>query len=174
MTITPIETTYKGYRFRSRLEARWAVFFDAMGIKFVYEPDTFDLDGTCYLPDFWLPTWKMFVEIKPIEPTEEQLEKCFKLSELTDKDVLLIAGQPWTGEYKVYVFFGGGGGIPKKCHSFLDNSECYLADKKKGLPRTFIHTSSSLDPLGDIIFTKSKAPKIIKAFTAARQERFGA
>lgn len=25
-----IETEYKGYRFRSRLEARWAVFFDTL------------------------------------------------------------------------------------------------------------------------------------------------
>lgn len=28
-TIKPIETRYKGCRFRSRPEARWAVFFDA-------------------------------------------------------------------------------------------------------------------------------------------------
>lgn len=27
--IKAIDTYYKGYRFRSRLEARWAVFFDA-------------------------------------------------------------------------------------------------------------------------------------------------
>ena len=27
-SIKPIETKYNGYRFRSRLEARWAVFFD--------------------------------------------------------------------------------------------------------------------------------------------------
>jgi hypothetical protein len=27
-----IETFYRGYRFRSRLEARWAVLFDALGI----------------------------------------------------------------------------------------------------------------------------------------------
>ena len=38
MNIKPIETIYKGYRFRSRLEARWAVFFDALGIEYEYEP----------------------------------------------------------------------------------------------------------------------------------------
>jgi hypothetical protein len=31
--IVAIPTRYKGYHFRSRLEARWAVFFDALGIK---------------------------------------------------------------------------------------------------------------------------------------------
>ena len=48
-----IETCYNGYRFRSRLEARWAVFFDALGVKYEYEPEGFELDdGTWYLPDF--------------------------------------------------------------------------------------------------------------------------
>ena len=48
-----IETQYKGYRFRSRLEARWAVFFDALGLSWEYEPEGFELpDGTRYLPDF--------------------------------------------------------------------------------------------------------------------------
>ena len=32
-TIAAIETEYCGYRFRSRLEARWAVFLDALGIE---------------------------------------------------------------------------------------------------------------------------------------------
>lgn len=51
--IKAIETEYKGYRFRSRLEARWAVFFDALGIKWEYEPQGFLLpSGLQYLPDF--------------------------------------------------------------------------------------------------------------------------
>lgn len=37
--ITPIETIYKGYRFRSRLEARWAVYLDACGADWEYEPE---------------------------------------------------------------------------------------------------------------------------------------
>ena len=74
--IKAIETTYKGYRFRSRLEARWAVFFDTMGIPWKYENEGYqkeiDTDlGTKiirYLPDFFLPSrWGkggMFVEVK--------------------------------------------------------------------------------------------------------------
>jgi hypothetical protein len=34
----PIPTRYDGYLFRSRLEARWAVFFKTPGIFYVYEP----------------------------------------------------------------------------------------------------------------------------------------
>lgn len=50
-----IQTEYKGYLFRSRLEARWAVFFDSCGVKWEYEPEGYDLgDGIHYLPDFLL------------------------------------------------------------------------------------------------------------------------
>ena len=65
--IRPIETRYKGYRFRSRLEARWAVFFDAMGVRFEYEKEGFHLpSGRLYLPDFWLPSLGCWAEIKPV------------------------------------------------------------------------------------------------------------
>jgi hypothetical protein len=65
-TIKAIETRYNGYRFRSRLEARWAVFFDALGVKYEYEPEGFKLpNGIQYLPDFWLPQSRSWVEIKP-------------------------------------------------------------------------------------------------------------
>lgn len=63
-TIQAIETEYNGYRFRSRLEARWAVFFDACGIEYQYEIDGYDVDGKYYLPDFFLPETKTFVEVK--------------------------------------------------------------------------------------------------------------
>ena len=74
--IKAIETTYKGYRFRSRLEARWAVFFDTLGIPWKYENEGYEkevdtVDGIKnlrYLPDFFLPSrWGkggMFVEVK--------------------------------------------------------------------------------------------------------------
>lgn len=67
MSIKPIETFYNGYRFRSRLEARWAVFFDHCGIKYEYEPEGFALsDGEKYLPDFYLPEQDTYVEVKGI------------------------------------------------------------------------------------------------------------
>jgi hypothetical protein len=63
--ITAIETEYAGCRFRSRIEARWAVFFDHLQITWRYESEGFVLeDGTCYLPDFYLPEQELWVEIK--------------------------------------------------------------------------------------------------------------
>lgn len=50
-----IQTWYKGIKFRSRLEARWAVLFDTIDAEWEYEPEGFkSSDGTCYLPDFVL------------------------------------------------------------------------------------------------------------------------
>jgi hypothetical protein len=51
-----IQTQYDGYKFRSRTEARWAVFFNSLDIEFQYEPEGFVLPSDeCYLPDFYLP-----------------------------------------------------------------------------------------------------------------------
>lgn len=64
-TVTALETTYAGCRFRSRLEARWAVFLDKLGIQWRYEPQGFELpSGECYLPDFHLPDLDLWVEVK--------------------------------------------------------------------------------------------------------------
>lgn len=66
--IKAIETVYKGFRFRSRLEARWAVFFDELGVRWEYEREGYDLGGVRYLPDFWLPGERMHVEVKAGPP----------------------------------------------------------------------------------------------------------
>jgi hypothetical protein len=64
--IKPIETLDRGYRFRSRLEARWAVFFDRCRESFAYEHEGFRLPSGPYLPDFFFPHRQGFVEVKPI------------------------------------------------------------------------------------------------------------
>ena len=93
--IAPIETTYRGYRFRSRLEARWAVFFDAAGIAWEYEPDGYRLDSRSYLPDFWLSQLEAFVEIKPTKSAcEEAIPLMKQLVEKTLKRGLIIGGSP--------------------------------------------------------------------------------
>ena len=75
-----IETSYKGYRFRSRTEARWAIFFDAVGISYQYEPEGFDLgEHGCYLPDFRIPSANAWVEIKGCKPTDHEFELAYQL-----------------------------------------------------------------------------------------------
>lgn len=67
MTSRGLPGEYGGTRFRSHLEARWAIFFDQLGIKWEYEPQGFVTDGSAYLPDFLVfaacgPLW---AEVKP-------------------------------------------------------------------------------------------------------------
>lgn len=87
-----IETAYKGYRFRSRLEARWAVFFDALGLRWEYEPEGYELPSGRYLPDFFVH-WSgkkserlrqygrcgYWVEIKGDPPTSEEVDRLQKV-----------------------------------------------------------------------------------------------
>lgn len=65
-----IETVYRGYEFRSRLEAKWAAFFDLCGWKWSYEPPEFD----GWIPDFALGELATLVEIKPFFHVDEWRE----------------------------------------------------------------------------------------------------
>jgi hypothetical protein len=61
-----IDTFYNNHFFRSRLEARWAVYFDSLQEKWEYEPEGFLLEnGVKYLPDFYIPSLDSYVEVKP-------------------------------------------------------------------------------------------------------------
>lgn len=101
MGFRALPTWHDGVKYRSRLEARWSVFFKAIGTKAVYEPQGFVTDGTAYLPDFLIfaasgPLW---AEIKPewgVDPDGEERWRKFagqrphpRLSRS-----VLMAGQP--------------------------------------------------------------------------------
>lgn len=95
--LKPIETLYKGYHFRSRLEARYAVFFDSMKSQWTYETEGYNLsNGERYLPDFKLftpqgePIW---IEVKPsnikTDPKFVQFQKDCEMQR-----TMLVSGDP--------------------------------------------------------------------------------
>ncbi len=93
-----IPVTYKGNTFRSHLEARWAVFFDLLGLKYEYEPALERVQtGLCeevlYAPDFHLESesFDLMVEIKPKEPEESELIKAAAWAKELN-DVLILFG----------------------------------------------------------------------------------
>lgn len=94
--IKPIETIYKGHRFRSRLEARWAVFFDSLDLPYEYELEGYELgDGLRYLPDFFLPDLGVHVEVKPHDKlSKKDIRKLVTFAGPGDKPTLLIVGSP--------------------------------------------------------------------------------
>lgn len=87
-----IPADFGGVRFRSRLECRYAILWDLLGIQWEYEPDL-SLDG--YIPDFVLdaelygsPTGSgpLLVEVRPVIDPEGFREPIAK-----------IARSGWTG-----------------------------------------------------------------------------
>jgi len=100
-----IQTWYKGIKFRSRTEARWAVLFDKLSIEWEYEVEGFVMkDGICYLPDFWLPEFEggMYAEVKG-RFTKEEKKLCRDLCFQSGHKVLLCEGIPSLREYEFLV-----------------------------------------------------------------------
>lgn len=148
-----IETRYAGCRFRSRLEARWAVFFDTLGIEWRYEPERYvSTDGHHrYMPDFLVPSVG-YIEIKPTEAPEEW--------------AYLV---PWAGEIyrnerrELWVLAGD---IPQRVIPQAQNLQSWV------LPQSYIGMHDGfrlLHGIGD--FTKSRATAN-GALQRARSARF--
>jgi len=98
----PIQTKFDGHLFRSRLEARWAVFFKHQNLSYSYEPEGFKLKAGNYLPDFFVftacsdPKSKLnyWVEIKPYGIGEPNDPRYFELVEKSGFPLFVLAGQP--------------------------------------------------------------------------------
>jgi len=125
-TIKSIPTKYSGYTFRSRLEARVAVFFDQLRLSWEYEPEGYDLPiNGWYLPDFLLKKneklkYDIWVECKGKEPT---IEEDNKLNELACTTGILggffISSETFKTNYRTLTTY------PEKVHfngkSFYDH-----------------------------------------------------
>lgn len=180
--IKAIETVYNGYRFRSRLEARWAVFFTHLGLIYQYEPEGYDLSGIWYLPDFWLPALDCWVEVKAQEPTEEEVHKAKLLGETTCHKAVIVWQEGDIGEYALpedwsrlpgdgywlvwphwgnfyqFCFCESCGAVGLEFEGRSDRMKCKTNGCEKSLHgdkgRNFDH------------------PRLVAAYTAARQARF--
>jgi hypothetical protein len=91
-----IPTIYNGIEYRSRTEARWAVFMDAAECPFLYEPEGFDLgEHGFYIPDFYLPLCDLFVEIKPSIPVPGRSSPTEEFAKITKKPIVTFCGPPF-------------------------------------------------------------------------------
>ncbi len=101
-SIKPIQTRYNGRFYRSRLEARWATFFDSIGIKFEYELEGYELsNGQRYLPDFYLPTFDggLWCEVKPLGG---DFFKAKKFCDDYEENMWFCEGMPDKAIYRIY------------------------------------------------------------------------
>lgn len=103
--VESLRTTWRGIEYRSRTEARWAVFFDALGIHFAYEPQSFRLStGSNYLPDFYLTHFSAWFEVKPAHDaivTDECVKARTLAKDQTDRKVWLAMGVPAADKFNV-------------------------------------------------------------------------
>jgi hypothetical protein len=91
--IQALPTIYDGVRYRSRIEARWAIFMDTLSIEHEYEREGFDCgNGVYYLPDFWLPALKVWIEVKGELPTPGEERKAVLLANGTGHPVYTAVG----------------------------------------------------------------------------------
>lgn len=136
----PIPTTYKGVEFRSRLEARWAAFFDQMRWPWIFEP--IDLDG--WFPDFLLRTRmppNVLVEVKPFTTLREFEDAgvCEKIAKAMnscnrDEEVLLLGLAPFWEKSEV---FGGGLKLGWLQENYADFSQDFSATGWDLAPLTY-------------------------------------
>jgi hypothetical protein len=126
-----VPTRYANVTFRSKTEARWALFLDLLGITWKYEPQGFVVtvikdrkihDSFAYLPDFKISsetTWMTdandatvkhradwWLEVKGPEPTPRERYKCEKLSEAANVPVMLVSGG-FSERPRSYIFAAG-------------------------------------------------------------------
>lgn len=189
--IKAIETRYKGYRFRSRLEARWAVFFDSLKLEWEYEPEGYYLgNGELYLPDFKLTclkehldiTQELFVEIKSNQEHEftKGLEKARNFYMTTGFSILVLSGSPYHKNYNGIGFFKEWVGTHIEFLSLWTDptiSFCFRAIELKTPPLPFsermkylilLKTNSSIQNN----LSNLKRDFIDEAYVAARSARF--
>ncbi len=147
---------------------------DALGIPFQYEKEGFELNGVRYLPDFYLPKLKAWIEVKGTETSQEERNKAESLCATTKENVYIFIGPPshewisgaqsaevirlpceWTD---CQVSYDDG-------HEWCECAECGCVEIQFGgkAERNSCHHNSGL----------YRSPRLEAAFFSAMRERFG-
>lgn len=98
-SIVSLPSIYRGVEFRSRMEARWAAYFDLLQILWIYEPDGIRLPSGNYCPDFQIKpleysSW-FYAEVKPTGEAADFIEpKLIELAEACGGLVYCLIGNP--------------------------------------------------------------------------------
>ena len=137
-------TRYMGEQFRSRLEARWAVFLHHYKriLKWGYETHHLTLTDNAdsvldnYTPDFsfyWakFPKMLIFLEVKPTKPNKEYFKRLSEFSKYADQPIILAYGSFYKTQ-PIIIIFGPLGGMGKAIPLNLAFHKCTSAIKKAG------------------------------------------
>lgn len=173
-TIAAKPTLYNGTRFRSRLEARWAAFFDAIGREWIYEPDLPELGPVQYQPDF-LTTKShgeglTIIEVKPDLEADQTIkllrdERWHRVANLTKCNFVILFGTPgkWLEGQVVDVGHYGAQWVPdQEPVHHVEFAECLICDQVN-IYRDGVATCHRPPPTG----------AMLRAFGAVRDTSFG-
>ena len=162
MPVTALQTNYKGYAFRSRLEARMAVILDELGWTWSYEPEGFSTAHGNYLPDFRVShPHPMWIEVKGPAPTEAEKMKLREVAAATETLGVFFVGtttREWHTFPEEWLHASGGG--PTEGHlpfCFPQFPKGWLMDMDK-------HTST---------FFSIEFEALQQAYQVAKAHRFG-
>lgn len=85
---------HQGYKLRSYTELMWARLMDALDIFYLYEPHLLQVEGCKYLPDFYLPSADMYLEVKGAWPTDVEKAKAEQALAATGRPVVFLVSRP--------------------------------------------------------------------------------
>lgn len=170
-------TIYKGYLFASRLECRWVYYLDLLGVPWEYEKEAYDLDGLVYIPDLWLNTLRLWLEIKGEIIDDKRglliMEKAKRLAILSGFPVVLTFNDPYDMKC---VTFGIRGGVYMDSHfSLCPHCGCFgLMVKAPSGPR-FLCPDKASHTETPLTLTTARAlhRSFFDTAMAARRKKFG-
>lgn len=100
-----VEIIYKDRNFKSKLEGKWAAYFDLLGVDFGYEIEyAFETPVGRYCPDFFIPSTGHFIEVKATRELLTESER-LKIKFLNDnppeyaQGVITVFGEPNFEQY---------------------------------------------------------------------------
>lgn len=171
----PIQTHYNGYYFRSRVEARWAVFFDTLGVRYEYEPEGYEIDGIKYLPDFYLPLERLWVEVKKDHDlSDREWDKIWSFANSltdTDQNILVTNGSPWYDAKHLVLFCD--------TRTYNERYICECPDCKEHGDQWHIATLTTHNDgtvpdsvYEEIVRRMTRTERLMEAYNAARSARF--
>jgi hypothetical protein len=182
-------TLYREVLYRSRIEARWAVFYDTLGIKHKYEPMWAEVDSrrgyVNYKPDFEITVphdnYTYYVEIKDDSPTQEAITKaCGWARDLGDVIIFFDLKPPKSDTESAWLFEWSDLDDQVHRHTNMWWCECpkcgYLGIQEFGeLPcKCYPETNSNavrewedvFGTAGSLDFTRT--PRLLGAYSRAR------
>lgn len=163
--IQAIPTEHNGTKYRSRTEARWAVFFEDQRIPFAYEQEGYQTYAGWYVPDFRLTAASelTFFEVKPHEPSQHEIGLAAALARGAKATVFIALGGPsartkiWritkTGEHTDWYFaLEQGGSTAYLVTSLWFEGESFKVRNCENPPALGISPSSPLEQAGRFQF----------------------